>query len=74
MEKAFRLLVLATAAFTPGEGQHHALFVEDGILNLCLFMHHKYETIHLDCPGDLEKEPEIIIDEIKALFNNQPKI
>jgi hypothetical protein len=73
MEKAFRLLSLAMIEFPPGTGQHHALFIENGILNLCLFMGDKWQTIRFDGSGDLEKEPEIIINEIKLLFNNQQK-
>lgn len=71
MNRTLQLLALATIAFPPGEKQHHALYAENDVLILCLVMNNQFHDIRLDSPGDLDKEPETIIDEIRFLLGKK---
>ena len=67
MKKALQLLTLTTIAFPPGNRQHHALYMENDELKLCIFMGDTWQVINID-NLDLEKEPQDLVEEIKEIL------
>ena len=70
MIKLIKLLELLTAAYPPGPNQHHAIYLDDGILKITVFRGDTYYPIHLDDPNDLTAEPEDLVQSIKAALGN----
>jgi hypothetical protein len=68
MKKIIRLLELLTTVFPPGPGQHHAIYLDDGILKITIFYGDIYYPFHLDSPADLDAEPEDLVESIKTLL------